>query len=227
MIVIGLTGSIGMGKSMAGSMLQYLGVPVHDADACVHELLQHNSPAWRAFTVAFPYFSHPQIYGRKWSFSAWVNGTSPWRRFIKRDALGKLVFQDDALRARLEGVLHPFVWASQQEFLRKQGRSGCDVAALDVPLLFETGADMYVDYIINISAPGFIQRARVLRRPGIDEDRMHALLKQQMSNGEKSARADFIVHSGLGRGYMMKALKSILSTLRAGDKTGQKKERGI
>ena len=207
MIVIGITGSIGMGKSTAGTMLQSLGIPVHDADACVHELLQPGSVAWTSFAAAFPYFSYPQIYTKK---ILWMG-----KNGINRQKLAKLVFEDDELRQKLEAVLHPFVQKNQQDFIRAQQRTGRDIAALDIPLLFETGADKRVDYTINISAPAFLQKKRVLARPGMTFKKLHKILQRQMPDGEKSARADFVVHSGLGRAAMMKQLKQVLADIRA------------
>ena len=209
MIVLGITGSIGMGKTTAGSMLEYLGVPVHDADASVHDLLRFDSKAWTALAAAFPYFSYPQIYGRK---HAW-NPFKETQRFLKRDALGKIVFENEEEREKLESILHPFVRKDQDQFIKYQSNFGKKIAALDIPLLFETGADKRVDYTINISAPSFIQRARVISRPDMSDEKLDAILKRQMPDGEKNARADFVVHSGLGRAVMMKELKQILYTI--------------
>jgi dephospho-CoA kinase len=219
MIVMGLTGSIGMGKSTAGGMLEHLGVPVHDADACVHGLLRNDSPAWRAFTAAFPYYSYPQIYGAVW----WQVLMRPFKkaqilRGVNRGALGALVFRDDELRARLEGVLHPFVQEAQQDFIRAQARLGRSIVALDIPLLYETGAERRVDVVANVSAPAFVQRERVLQRKGMTDEKLDAILARQMPDGEKCARADYVVHSGLGRAQMMREIKSVLQDLRAQQK---------
>lgn len=210
MIVIGLTGSIGMGKSTTGSMLEYLGVPVHDADAIVHELLQYDSEVWLALAAAFPYFSYPQIYGRKHL----LNPFKETVRFLKRDALSKIIFDKEEERKKLENILHPFVRKAQQEFIQKQRGLGRDIVALDIPLLFETGADTRVDYTMNVTAPKFVQAARVLARPGMTRKKLAAIIKSQMPDGEKSARADFIVHTGLGRAQTMRELKAILAKIR-------------
>ncbi len=210
MIVLGLTGSIGMGKTTAGSMLEYIGVAVHDSDASVHELLRYGSQAWYAVTAAFPYFSYPQIYGRK---HFW-NPLKDTQRYLRRDALGKLVFEKDHEREKLEAILHPLVQKSQNEFIKAQERLGRDIVALDISLLFETGADQRVDYTINISAPVFIQKARVLARVGMTQKKLSGILKRQMPDGEKCARADFVVHSGLGRSVMMKELKAAVAKIR-------------
>ncbi|MEZ5815319.1 MAG: dephospho-CoA kinase [Alphaproteobacteria bacterium] len=210
MIVIGITGSIGMGKSTAGSMLEYLGVPVHDSDAAVHELLRYGSEAWYAITAAFPYFSYPQIYGCK---HFW-NPLKDTQRYLKRDALGKLVFEKEKEREKLEAILHPLVRKSQNEFIKAQARLGRDIAALDIPLLFETGADTYIDYTLTITAPPFVQKSRVLARSGMTQKKLSGILKRQMPDGEKRARADFVVHSGLGRAVMMKELKAVLVKIR-------------
>lgn len=221
MIILGITGSIGMGKSTAASMLQHLGIPVHDSDECVHKLLRHDSPAWGAFAAAFPYFSYPQIYGRTWSWKLWRGGFSPWWRSVNRRALGKLVFEDEAKRRKLESVLHPFVRRDQDTFIRSQKNLGREIVALDIPLLFETGAQTRVDYTVNITAPLFIQKERVFRRPNMSAEKFSAILVRQMPDGEKSARADFVIHSGLSRANMMKDLKKILCHVKM-DKTNKK-----
>lgn len=214
MTVIGLTGSIGMGKSSLGAMMEYLGVSVHDADACVHGLLQFNSPAWPTFTAAFPYFRYPQIYKKRFSFSRWRHGGSAFKREIDRAALGRLIFKDEDLRIKLESVLHPFVRQAQRDFIRVERSLGRTMVALDVPLLFETGGDVCVDYTVSVSAPDFIQHQRVLSRNGMDEAKFSAIVARQMPDGEKRARADFVVHSGLGRAHMMRELRNVLTKIK-------------
>lgn len=210
MIVLGVTGSIGMGKSTAGSMLEYLGVPVHDSDAAVHEFLRYGSEAWYAIAAAFPYFSYPQIYGRKYYW----NPFKETQRFLKRTALGKIVFENADEREKLEAILHPMVRKSQIEFIRRQRGLGRSIVALDIPLLFEIHADTNVDYTITVSAPEFMQRARVLARPGMTAQKLAGILDRQMPDGEKRSRADFVVHSGLGRAVMMRELKAVLATIK-------------
>ena len=211
MIVIGLTGSIGMGKSSVSAMLDYLNVPVHDADGEVHKLLKPGSAVWSAFIAAFPYFSYPQIYDRK-------HGLNPFKKTIvtlNRRKLGALVFNDQDMKAKLEGILHPFVQEAQIDFIHAQKRKGLKIVALDIPLLFETGADKRVDYVINVSAPDFVQEARVMARPGMEVEKFSAILAQQMPDGEKCARADYVVHSGLGRAVMMKEIKKVLIDIKS------------
>lgn len=214
MIVIGLTGSIGMGKSTASAMLEYLGVPVHDADTSVHELLHPGSEAWFALAAAFPYYSYPQIYGRRHRWNPFKKTV----RFLNRKALGQIVFEKPHEREKLEQVLHPFVRKHQQQFIRHQRALGRDIVVLDIPLLFETGADKYLDYTVNVTAPQFVQAARVLARPGMDEKRFSSILNSQMPDGEKNARADFVVHSGLGRAQTMRELKAVLAKIRKNTK---------
>ncbi len=196
MIVIGLTGSIGMGKTTAAEMLTRLGVPVHDSDFEVHGLLMRGSAAWKDLRKAFPFFLYPQIY--------------KFRGGINRKNLGRLVFANKKDREKLESILHPQVRIAQDRFISDHRRMGNDIVALDIPLLFETGAEKRVDTVINISAPAYIQEKRVLSRPGMTQDKFRAILQTQMSDGEKCARADFVVHSGLGRAQMMKELKAVL-----------------
>ena len=201
MIVIGLTGSIGMGKSTAANMLSHMGIPVHDSDAEVHRLLDYDREARTAIGTKFPYFKYFGIYGRKDK-----NGV----RKIDRKKLGALVFKKPKERKKLESILHPLVQKSQQEFLRIQKTTGRDLAVLDIPLLFETGADQRVEYTITVSAPSFIQRERVLSRPNMDEQKFQNILNTQMPDAEKCARSDYVLPTGLGRAHTMKELKKIL-----------------
>jgi len=205
MIVLGLTGSIGMGKSTAASMLENMSVPVFDSDAEVHRLLSSDDTAYRALAAQFPFYRYFMIYGRKGKNS---------RRPFNRKKLGKLVFGNIKERKKLESILHPLVQKAQGEFIRKQRIAGADIVALDIPLLFETGAEQRVDYTINISAPAFVQQQRVLARPNMTQKKFDVILKTQMSDAEKCARADFVVPSGLGKAATMKALKKIIHDLR-------------
>ena len=202
-IIIGLTGSIGMGKSTCGEMFTRLGVPVHEADEAVHEILSEEGVGLQAIRSHFPYFEFPQIYSKKNK-----NGL----RAIKRKELGALVFGNDDLRERLENILHPLVRENQQAFLRKH--RGRDIVVLDIPLLFETGADKNVDITGVVTAPAHIQRERVLARPDMTEDKFQAILQRQMLDGEKRARADHVIPTGLGHAKTMDAVKKIVGELR-------------
>lgn len=199
MIVIGLTGSIGMGKSTVAAMLEELGVPVHDSDKTVHELMMPGEAGYNAIVAAFPYFEYPKLYKDK---------------VIDRAALGALVFSDDEKREILESILHPLVRESQQKFIRDQKRIGREMAALDIPLLFETGAEARIDFTIVASAPFHVQKERVLARPGMTEEKFESILSRQIPDAEKCARADFVVHTGLGRAQSMKELKLILNEIK-------------
>ncbi|MGB4107524.1 MAG: dephospho-CoA kinase [Alphaproteobacteria bacterium] len=205
MIVIGLTGSIGMGKSVAAAMLESMRIPVHEADDEVHKLLAPGAAGALAVGKAFPYFGYPQIYGRK---------TKSGARSIKRAALGKIIFADDEKRKKLEKILHPLVRGAQARFIRKHTNLGAKMVALDIPLLFETGGESLVHYIFVVSAPYNVQRRRVLARPGMDEKKFRAILERQMPDGEKRARADYVIHTGLGRAQTMKELKAALADIR-------------
>ena len=204
MIILGLTGSIAMGKSTVAGMFQKEGVPVHDSDEAVHELLQPGGKAVPLIAEAFPVFKYPEIYDKK------KNGVKP----INRSKLGALVFAEgnEELLKELEAILHPLVQESQQVFTRKH--KGADIVVLDIPLLYETGAENRVDYVVVASAPYNIQRQRVLDRPGMDEEKLETILTRQMPDGEKRVRADFIVDTGLGHAHSMKQVKEILLSLR-------------
>ncbi len=195
-----------MGKSTAANMLESLGVAVHDSDACVHDLFVRNHHVQKELMQIFPYILHLRLYGKKDA-----NGN----RIINRKRLGEYVFKRPKERKKLENILHPRVRDSQNAFIRQHRNAGADIIALDIPLLFETHADTRVDYVITVAAPRFIQNARVLGRPGMHEKKYNAIRAAQMSDEEKIMRSDFVLPTGLGRAYTMKALKQIIHDLRA------------
>lgn len=203
MIIIGLTGSIGMGKSTCGQMFVRMGVPLHDADQTVHEILSEEGKGLKAIRSAFPYFEFPQIYGKK---------NKDGLRHVKRKELGTLVFSDDELRRRLEDILHPLVYEDQQVFIRKNRAR--DMVVLDIPLLFETGADARVDVTVVASAPESIQSERVLSRQNMTEEKFKTILNRQMPDSEKRARADHIIPTGLGHAQAMRVVKKIVNDVR-------------
>lgn len=193
MIVLGLTGSIGMGKSVAAAMLRRLGVPVHDADAAVHRALGPGGSAVPAIRVAFP--------------EAVTEGAADRRK------LGALVFdRPDRLR-ELEKIVHPLVRRSEQAFLQRCRARRTAIAAIDVPLLFETGGERRCAAAVLVSAPAEVQAWRVLARPGMTRERLAAVRAQQMSDGEKRRRADFIVPTGAGMRLTWTRLRRILRTM--------------
>ena len=190
MITLALTGSVGMGKSAAVGMLRRMGVPVWDADAEVHRLLGSGGEAVAAVAREFP-------------------GTLLGDR-IDRKRLGARVFGDHLALRRLEAILHPRVRAAERRFLRSWRRRRAPLVVLDIPLLFETGGETRVDGVIVVSAPAWLQRQRVMRRPGMSEDRFRAVLAQQMPDVEKRRRADWVVPTGLGKGLTFRRLKGVL-----------------
>ena len=192
MIVLGLTGSIGMGKSTASRMLQRLRVPVFDADLCVHRLLSPGGGAAGAVAAAFP-------------------GVETAAGGIDRRRLGERVFADAAALRRLEGILHPLVEAAEKRFVARARARRAPVVVLDIPLLFEVGGERRCDYVAVVSASPFLQRERVLARPQMSEARFAAILQQQMPDPEKRRRADFVIPSGLGRALTWRRLRTILS----------------
>jgi dephospho-CoA kinase len=195
MIVLGLTGSIGMGKSTALAALRRAGLPVHDADAAVHRLMEKGGEAVAAVEAVFP---------------GAVRGGA-----VDRRELGRRVFGDAAALARLEAILHPLVRREEQRFLARCRRARAAMAVLDIPLLFETGAERACAATAVLSAPRFIQRARALARPGMTPARFAAIEARQMPDGEKRRRADRIVPTGLGRRESARALLRLVAGLRA------------
>ncbi len=195
MIVLGLTGSIGMGKSTAAAVLRTLGLPLFDADRVVHRLLEPNGAAAGPVAAAFA------------DVGSEAGG-------IDRGRLGRRVFADRAALARLEAILHPLVARAERRFLAQAHSRRAPIVVLDIPLLFETGGEGRCDYVLVVSAPKFLQRQRVLRRPGMSAARFAAILAQQMPDAEKQRRADFVVRTGLNRKQSLHRLRAIVKLLR-------------
>jgi dephospho-CoA kinase len=193
MVILGLTGSIGMGKSTAAGMFRYLGVPVHDADAMVHVLMAPDGAAFDPIGKAFPDIIKD---GR-----------------IDRQALGKKAFSDPSVLKTLEGILHPLVQAREAAFLRNQRRLGRKLAVLDIPLLCETRGEKRCDAVAVVSAPAFVQRQRVLSREGMTDEKFSAILGKQMPDSEKRKRADYIIPTGLGRAVTFQYIQGIVDQL--------------
>jgi len=192
MVILGLTGSIGMGKSTAARMLTRMGVPVCDSDAVVHRLLGRGGAAVAAIDDAFP--------------GVVANGA------VDRRALGAAVFNNPNALKRLESILHPRVHAAQRAFIRQAALRRIPVVCLDIPLLFETHGERRVDLTIVVSAPFLVQKARVLARPGMTPEKFAGILARQMPDVEKRRRADFVVNTGDGRRATRRALRDIVAT---------------
>lgn len=201
MVILGLTGSIGMGKTTAANMLRRLGVPVHDADATVHRLLGRGGAAVPLVEAAFP--------------GVVRDGA------VDRAALGRRVFDDPEALRRLEAILHPLVRRAERRFLARSAAARVPIVVLDIPLLFETGAERRCDATIVVTAPRFVQRARVLRRPGMTAARLAAIEARQMPDAEKRRRADFIVRTGRDRRATLRALIRIVRLMRRGGRKGR------
>ncbi len=199
MVVLGLTGSVGMGKTTAAQAFRSVGAAVFDADRAVHRLLAPGGAAVDPVLAAFP-----------------EAATGAGRaRAVDRRVLGKLVFDDRAALGRLEAILHPLVRADERRALARFRRLRRRLAVLDIPLLFETGGDARCDATAVVVAPRFVQRGRVLRRGGMTEERLAAVLARQMPDGEKRRRADFVISTGLDRRSARRAALRIAAGLTA------------
>jgi dephospho-CoA kinase len=197
-IVLGLTGSIGMGKSAAAATLRRLGVPLFDADAEVHRLLGPGGDAVGAVEAAVP-------------------GVRSEAGAIDRRRLGQLVFRDPPALRRLEGFLHPLVRRAERRFVTRARARRSPLVVLDIPLLFESGGVERCHFVLVVSAPLRLQRERVMRRPGMSESRFADILRAQIPDREKRRRADFVAATALGRSVTFRRLKAIVRTLRRGD----------
>jgi len=189
MFILGLTGSIGMGKSTTAKFFAEEGVPVHDADEAVHRLYQ--GAATTAVEAAFP-------------------GTTEGGK-VDRVKLAAQVVGDDARLKQLEAIIHPLVRESERAFLADAAARGAPIVVLDIPLLYETGGETRVDAVVVVSAPAEAQRARVLARPGMTEEKFAALLAKQVPDAEKRRRADFVVDTGQGFDAARAQVRDILA----------------
>lgn len=197
MLVVGLTGSIAMGKTETAQMFARLGYPVFDADAAVHQLYDTGAAAVPLIERAFP-------------------GSVAGGR-VDRQKLADRVTGDPEALARLEGIVHPLVRQRQQEFLDAAREAGHAFAVLDVPLLFETGRDEDVDAVIVVSAPEDVQKARVLARPGMTREKFAAILARQLPDSEKRRRADFVVDTSQGLDAAFEQVRAIADRLERGE----------
>jgi dephospho-CoA kinase len=191
MFILGLTGSLGMGKSATAKMFAEEGVLVHDADATVHRL--YDGAAVPAIEAVFP--------------GTTANGQ------VDRSKLGKRVLGDKSALERLEMIVHPLVRQDEQRFLAAASRDGARVAVLDIPLLFETGGDRRCDAVVVVSAPAEVQRARAFEREGMNVEKFEAILAKQMPDAEKRARADFLVDTSRGFDAARAQVREILKTV--------------
>lgn len=194
MILVGLTGSIGMGKSTAAQALKRLGLPVHDADAAVHRLLAPGGRAVAAVLAAFPDVGTPD------------GG-------IDRRKLGAVAFGDAAALKRLEAILHPLVGAAKRRFLAAAARHRRRLVVLDVPLLYETGGERDCDAVLVVTAPAFLQRQRVMARTGMNDEKFRAILDKQLPDAEKRRRTPYAVPTGLGRRFSLDRLRRALRAI--------------
>ncbi len=194
MLIIGLTGSIGMGKSTTAAMFREAGIPVYDADAAVADLYEKGGAAVAPLEAEFP--------------GVTKDGA------VDREALRQRVLGDDAAMSRLNAIVHPLVGADRLHFFKAAEEAKADMVVLDIPLLYETGGDARMDAVVVVSAPEAQQRERVLARPGMTPDRLDAILSRQMNDAEKRARAHFIVDTGRGLEVAREQVAEIISVMR-------------
>jgi dephospho-CoA kinase len=193
MILLGLTGSIGMGKTTTAAMFAQEGAPVWDADAAVHALYGPGGAAVAPIEAAFPGVA--------------ASGE------VDRAALSARLVEDPAAFRRLEAIVHPMVSADRQAFVARARASGARVAVIDVPLLFEGGGHREVDAVVVVTADPASQRRRVLDRPGMTEERLDSLLARQTPDADKRSRADFVVDTGAGLDAARDQVRLILATV--------------
>ncbi len=194
MVIVGLTGSIGMGKSTAAKMLREMGVPVYDADAAVHELQAPGGAALPGIETAFPGVVKAGV--------------------LDRQALGARVFGNKEALRRLEAIVHPLVFKKQRAFLRRAALAGEKLVVLDIPLLFEGLGERRVDATLVVSAPAFLQRRRVMARPGMTAEKFAGILRQQVPDVLKRRKASIVIPTGMGLAPTRAALVRAVAELR-------------
>ena len=192
MIRLGLTGSIGMGKSVTAQMFRDEGIPVHDADQTVHDL--YAGPAAELINAAFP--------------GVVVDGK------VDRQKLSARVIQHPEAMAKLESIIHPMVRLKEEAFLRRAELSGASLVVLDIPLLFETHAQLRVDKILVVTAPAQTQLQRVLARPGMTPEKLKTILAKQMPDPQKRAKADYVINTGLGLDKARQEVRKLTALLK-------------
>lgn len=200
MIVLGITGSIGMGKTTASNILREMGVPVHDSDASVHFLLGPDGAAVGPVSQMFP--EALQVNEEK-------------KAYIDRQILGRIVFGDRKKKKALEDLLHPMVRAESDNFKKEMKKRANKMIALDIPLLFETGGEKRVDVTICISAPESLQKERVLARPGMTSEKFDRIVSGQLPDAEKQRRADYVVDNSGDIEDMKIQLQKIIDRIEA------------
>jgi dephospho-CoA kinase len=194
MVIVGLTGSIGMGKSTAATMLRRMGVPVYDADAAVHSLQAPGGAALPPIEAAFPGVVKDGV--------------------LDRQALGARVFGNPEALRRLEAIVHPLVGRLQRAFLKRAAMRGAPLVVLDIPLLFEGRGERRVDATLVVSAPAFLQRRRVLARPGMTAEKFAGILRQQVPDRVKRRRATYVIPTGMGLAPTRAALEKAVGELK-------------
>ena len=190
MVIIGLTGGIGMGKSTIAHQFAVLGAKTISADACVHTLMSKGGAAVAEVEKYFP--------------SAVKDGA------VDRKALGQIVFSDKQKLTILENILHPLVQQMEDDFCIRAKALGAKLVVLDIPLLFETGGEERVDVTVVVSAPKFVQRQRVMKRSAMSAEKFERIIASQMADMEKCQRADFVIPTGLGKAYSFRVVKEIV-----------------
>jgi dephospho-CoA kinase len=201
MIVVGLTGSIGMGKSTIGKLFEAAGVPLYDADAEVHKLYAKGGAAVALLEAEFPGVTRDGA--------------------VDRAALSARVLNDDRAMKTLESIVHPLVGESRAGFFERARQAGADLVVLDIPLLFETGGEGRVDKVVVVSAPADQQRERVLARPGMTAEKFEAINARQTPDAEKRRRADFVIDTGGDFEATKAQVRQVIAALRAGSASAQ------
>ncbi|WP_339746346.1 dephospho-CoA kinase [uncultured Maricaulis sp.] len=194
MKIIGLTGSIGMGKSATAALIADAGIPVFDSDACVHSLYAAGGKAVAPIEGAFP--------------GVVVDGA------VDRQRLSAALHEDPSGFARLEAIVHPLVLEEREAFLHKARQRGADLVVFDIPLLYETGSDSHVDHVLVAYAPDEIRRSRVMQRPGMTQDKLDAIIARQLDDSNKLARADYRIETSGGLDDAKRQLDAILKSVR-------------
>jgi dephospho-CoA kinase len=194
MVIVGLTGSIGMGKSTAASMLRRMGVPLYDADAAVHALQAPGGAALPAIEAAFPGVVKQGV--------------------LDRQALGARVFGNKEALRKLEAIVHPMVGQRQRAFLKRAAMRRAPLVVLDIPLLFEGRGERRVDATLVVSAPAFLQRRRVMARPGMTAEKLDGILRQQVPDAAKRRKATIVIPTGLGLAPTRAALEKAIAELK-------------